>query len=51
MASQCPDIFGQGRLRDFHHKMTTYLGRIVGEAQRLDSTATAQTYPVFGDRR
>ncbi|MBN8427828.1 ThiF family adenylyltransferase [Thermomonas sp.] len=33
--------------RDFHHKMTTYLGRIVGEAQRLDSTATAQTYPVF----
>lgn len=33
--------------RDYHHKMTTYLGRIVGEAQRLDPTVTAQTYPVF----
>lgn len=33
--------------RDYHHKMTTYLGRIVGEAQKLDPTVTAQTYPVF----
>lgn len=33
--------------RNYHHKMTTYLGRIVGEAQRLDPNVTAQTYPVF----
>jgi molybdopterin/thiamine biosynthesis adenylyltransferase len=33
--------------RDYHHKMTTYLGRIVGEAQKLDPTVTAQTFPVF----
>lgn len=33
--------------RDYHHKMTTYLGRIVGEAQKLDADATAQTHPVF----
>jgi len=31
--------------RDYHHKMTTYLGRIVAEAQVLDPAATAQTYP------
>jgi molybdopterin/thiamine biosynthesis adenylyltransferase len=33
--------------RDYYHKMTTYLGRIVGEAQKLDPTVTAQTFPVF----
>lgn len=33
--------------RDYHHKMTTYLARIVGEAQKVDPTVTAQTYPVF----
>ena len=33
--------------RDYHHKMTTYLGRIVGEAQKLDPDETAQTHPVF----
>ena len=33
--------------RDYHHKMTTYLGRIVGEAKKLDPTVTAQTFPVF----
>jgi molybdopterin/thiamine biosynthesis adenylyltransferase len=33
--------------RDYHHKMTTYLCRIVGEAQKLDPGVTAQTFPVF----
>lgn len=33
--------------RDYHHKMTTYIGRITGEAQVLDPNATAQTYPVY----
>jgi molybdopterin/thiamine biosynthesis adenylyltransferase len=33
--------------RDYHHKMTTYLGRIAGEAQKIDPAATAQTYPVI----
>jgi hypothetical protein len=33
--------------RDYYHKMTTYLGRIVGEAQKLDPTVSAQTFPVF----
>lgn len=32
--------------RDYHHKMTTYLARIVGEAQKLDPAVTAQTFPV-----
>ena len=29
--------------RDYHHKMTTYIGRIAGEAAKLDPHATAQT--------
>ena len=33
--------------RDYHHKMTTYLGRIVGEAQKIDPAVTAQTFPVY----
>ncbi|MFO1302991.1 MAG: ThiF family adenylyltransferase [Burkholderiales bacterium] len=33
--------------RDYHHKMTTYLGRIVGEAQKIDPAATSQTFPVY----
>lgn len=32
--------------RDYHHKMTTYIGRITGEARVLDEGVTAQTYPV-----
>jgi len=32
--------------RDYHHKMTTYIGRISGEAMVLDDKATPQTYPV-----
>lgn len=33
--------------RDYHHKMTTYIGRITGEAQVVDPTATANTFPVI----
>jgi hypothetical protein len=33
--------------RDFHHKMTTYIGRISGEASKLDGTVTAQTFPAI----
>lgn len=33
--------------RDYYHKMTTYIGRIAGEAAKLDSTFTAQTFPVI----
>lgn len=33
--------------RDYHHKMTTYIGRITGEAQVIDGSVTAQTFPVI----
>lgn len=33
--------------RNYHHKMTTYIGRITGEAQVIDATAVAQTFPVI----
>jgi hypothetical protein len=33
--------------RDYHHKMTTYIGRITGEAQVIDASVTAQTYPAI----
>jgi ThiF family len=33
--------------RDYHHKMTTYIGRISGEAAKRDPTATACTFPVI----
>lgn len=33
--------------RDYHHKMTTYIGRITGEAQVIDEAAVAQTFPVI----
>jgi hypothetical protein len=36
--------------RDYHHKMTTYIGRITGEAQVIDPSVTAQTYPVIATR-
>lgn len=45
--SQVLTFSAKADYRDYHHKMTTYLGRIVGEAQKLDSTVTAQTFPVF----
>ncbi|PZQ12321.1 MAG: hypothetical protein DI565_15935 [Ancylobacter novellus] len=31
--------------RDYHHKITTYIGRIAGEAASLDPDVTARTYP------
>jgi hypothetical protein len=33
--------------RDYHHKMTTYIGRISGKAAKLDPNATACTFPVI----
>lgn len=33
--------------RDYHHKMTTYIGRITGEATKVDPAADAQTYPAI----
>lgn len=33
--------------RDYHHKISTYLGRISGEATKIDSTATARTFPAI----
>lgn len=32
--------------RDFHHKMSTYIARIEGEAQVIDPSANARTFPV-----
>lgn len=33
--------------RDYHHKMTTYIGRITGEAQVIDPMVGANTFPVI----
>jgi hypothetical protein len=33
--------------RDYHHKMTTYIGRIAGEAAKLDPNVTACTFPAI----
>lgn len=33
--------------RDYHHKITTYIGRITGEATKIDPEATAQTFPAI----
>jgi hypothetical protein len=33
--------------RDYHHKVTTYIGRITGEATVLDPRVTARTYPAI----
>jgi hypothetical protein len=35
-----------GRYRDYHHKMTTYIGHISGPARSIDPEATAQTFLV-----
>jgi hypothetical protein len=35
--------------RDYHHKMTTYIGRIAGEATKLDPAATALTFPAIAE--
>lgn len=37
----------KAQYRDYHHKMTTYIGRITGEAQVIDASVTAQTFPVI----
>ena len=37
----------KAKYRDYHHKITTYLGRIVGEATKLAPDATAQTFPAI----
>ena len=33
--------------RDYHHKMTTYIGRISGEAAKIDPDVTPCTFPVI----
>jgi molybdopterin/thiamine biosynthesis adenylyltransferase len=33
--------------RDYHHKMTTYIGRISGEAAKVDPSTTACTFPII----
>lgn len=33
--------------RDYHHKVTTYVGRISGEATKVDPDATAQIFPAI----
>lgn len=33
--------------RDYHHKMTTYVARICGEARAIDPSVTAATFPVI----
>lgn len=33
--------------RDYHHKMTTYIGRMTGEAKVLDPAVSANTFPVL----
>jgi hypothetical protein len=36
--------------RDYHHKMATYIGRITGEATKIDPAASAQVYlPIPSD--
>jgi hypothetical protein len=37
--------------RDYHHKATTYIGRITGEAQKIDPAVNAQPSPVYEDDR
>jgi molybdopterin/thiamine biosynthesis adenylyltransferase len=33
--------------RDYYHKVTTYIGRISGEATKIEPNATAQTFPAI----
>ena len=33
--------------RDYHHKIMTYIGQIVGEATKIDSDVTARTFPAI----
>jgi len=34
---------------DYHHKMTTYIGRIAGEAEVIEPGVTAKTFPAIGE--
>nr|WP_287291564.1 ThiF family adenylyltransferase [Mesorhizobium sp.] len=56
--SSAPQDFGDGvkadhtfsakaDYRDYHHKMTTYIARITGEATKLDDSVGARTYPAI----
>lgn len=60
--SSGPQNFGEGvqadftfsakaDYRDYHHKVMTYVGRIAGEAARIDSTATPMTFPVIPEHK
>lgn len=33
--------------RDYHHKVTTYVGRISGEAAKIDPSVTPRTFPLI----
>ena len=37
--------------RDYHHKVTTYIGRIEAEATKLEEGATARTFPVIRETK
>jgi hypothetical protein len=56
--SSAPQDFGDGiradhtfsakaDYRDYHHKMTTYIARITGEATKLEDRVSARTYPAI----
>ena len=36
--------------RDYHHKVTTYIGRIAGEAAVIDPTIRAKHFPRYPSR-
>lgn len=37
----------EGKYKDYHHKMETYVALISAQAQLIDPTVTARTYPVI----
>jgi hypothetical protein len=41
----CFTFSAKAAYRNYHHKMTTYIGRITGEATKINKDATARTYP------
>lgn len=42
---------GKADYRDYYHKMTTYIGRIAGEAAKIDPSATPTTFPVIAETK
>ena len=36
-----------GGFRDYHHKVSTYIGIISSEARKIDKNATAQSFPIL----